>query len=387
MFCPKCGRQAPDGARFCEKCGEPLAQPKADPAVQKKQEPVPVKETAQTKEVEQIKAAAPAENKQTDKAVTGAYSAAPSSGNNVAQKTAPAAEKKTEPVKTVETKTEKKPEPVSDNVSHAEIMSADHEIVSDFSFGEGTPSVNTPGPLTVLKDAVVNYFKSFGTIGKNWKQLIPAIILAVIWLLTTILPAAGVNPAPVKLLGFLSFAEAGMSTSPIKIIGGIIGKGMFATALYSLIGIIKRAGKGNKRDPSDLLKQCFGTDINGLWLYLLGAGIATFLFVFMAGNVSRWSFMGGLAAAFLAAKNAVSGGFLSRFVRSIVSSITKKNPGAQSGSLMRGMTSGFALTAVLGMFDNNTLVLIVGAVLLAGGIVLLILDKAGVLKKTDKTNA
>lgn len=41
MFCPKCGKQMPDGSRFCTNCGEPFAQPEPQPVYV---EPAPYEE-------------------------------------------------------------------------------------------------------------------------------------------------------------------------------------------------------------------------------------------------------------------------------------------------------------------------------------------------------
>ena len=243
------------------------------------------------------------------------------------------------------------------------------------------------GPFSVLWDGIRNYFSSFKSIGKNPVQLIPAIVLAIVWFLATLLPACGVNPGVIKTLGFLSFAEAGMSNSIVKIIGGVIGKGMFATAVYALINMIKR-GKTDKKKP--LLKsigQSFSFNTEGLWVYILGAGIASYIFLFMAGNVSKWTIMGGLAATFLSAKNVVSGGFLSRFFGSVFEKTSKGCADLKAKNFLSGMTAGFGLTTLLGLFNSNLVIIIVAGLFVLGGIVMIILDKCGVVKLGKKEGA
>lgn len=242
------------------------------------------------------------------------------------------------------------------------------------------------GPFSVLWGGVKNYFTSFSKIGKNPVQLIPAIVLAVLWFLATLLPACGVNPGVIKVLGFLSFAQAGMSSNIVKIIGGVIGKGMYATAIYSLINLIKR-DKSEKKPFFKSIAQSFSFNLKGLWVYILGAGIALFAFLFMAGNVSKWTVMGGLAATFLSAKNAVSGGFLYSFFGAVFEKTDKICAELKAKNFMSGMAAGFALAALIGLFNSNLVIIIIAGVLVIGGTVMIILDKCGVVKLGKKEGA
>lgn len=239
-------------------------------------------------------------------------------------------------------------------------------------------------PFSVLWGGVKNYFSSFKNIGKDPKRLIPVIVLSVVWILTMLLPACGVNPGIIKVLGFLSFAEAGMSNNVFRIIGGVIGKGMFATALYTLINMIKYRKSATKIPFKDKIKQTFSVNLDSLWDYLLGAGIASFLFLFMAGRVTSWSFMGGVAATFLTVKNILRGGFLSRMVQSCCRTFSPKAPADAFRGVLRGMTVGFSLTTLLGFLGSNLVVIIVAGVLTLGGLTMVILTRCGVVRLGGK---
>ena len=71
---------------------------------------------------------------------------------------------------------------------------------------------------------------SITAVFKNPIKLLPALILAGLWLIINILQGFGINILPVKALSFLTFAEAGMHGGIMGAIGGIIGKGMFVGA-------------------------------------------------------------------------------------------------------------------------------------------------------------
>ena len=236
-----------------------------------------------------------------------------------------------------------------------------------------------PGPGKVIAGSVKSFFGSIAAAFKNPKSLIPAIVLAVIWLVLNILQACGINPVPTQILSFFTFANGGMSGGVIGAIGGIIGKGLFVGAIGSIIRLITNKNKSGKRSLSDSIKGAFGFSSDALGAYILGAGLAFFLFLFISGGATRISFLGGIAAAYLAGMSVLNNGFLTRLLTSITSKgKTKASPIPQG--IVKGLTSGFALSSFLGLIDSWLVILITGSVLLVGGIVLMILQLTGVLK-------
>ena len=234
-----------------------------------------------------------------------------------------------------------------------------------------------PGPGKLIGTSVKQFFTSIGAAFKDPKRLIPAITLAVVWLTLNILQACGINPIPAQILSFLTFSNGGMSGGVIGAIGGILGKGIFAGALVSLIGLFTRKG-GAKLSFGETLKGAFGISLDTLWAYLTGIGAAMLLYLFISGGATRISFMGGIAAAFLSARAALSGGFLQKLFGSFTNSKSPSNPNVSG--IIRGLSVGFATSAFIGLSNINLILIITGSVLLVGGIVMMILQATGVVK-------
>lgn len=246
------------------------------------------------------------------------------------------------------------------------------------STASGAASDATPGPGKVIGTGFKSFFSSIGSAFKNPKMLIPALVLAVIWLVLNILQACGINPLPTRILSFLTFANGGMSGGVIGAIGGIIGKGIFAGAVGSLIGLFIRKKTGGKRSFGETLKGAFGVSLDALWAYLTGIGAAMLLFLFISGGATRMAFMGGIAAAFLSARAALNNGFL----RQLLGSFTKNRSASNQNviGIIRGLSVGFAVSALIGLSNINLILIITGALLLIGGIVMMILRATGVVK-------
>ena len=318
MFCPKCGRQLPDGAKFCDRCGHSFApapnEPSPAPEPRPQAQPQP--------------AAAPE----------------PKVFNFAAQSGAG--------------------EAVLGSIGGAATAAAAQAI---------------PGFGRVLGGGFKSFFKSIGSAFKEPKKLIPAFVLAGVWLILNVLQACGVDPVPTKVLSFLTFARGGTSGGFIGALGGILGKGLFAGAVASLIGLFTRKRGGEKRSFGATLKGAFGVSPDTLWPYLLGIGAAMLLYLFISGGATRVSFMGGAAASFLAARAALGNGFLKRLIGSLTSKgKAKAGPGAEG--FIRGLSVGFAAAALIGLSNVNLILIITGSLLALGGGVMTILQAAGVVK-------
>lgn len=243
----------------------------------------------------------------------------------------------------------------------------------------GTPSVNL-GVFKTIGGGIKQFFSSIKSAFNDPKKFIPALVLFVIWLALAIMQAAGFNPFPVKMTAFLTFAEAGMSGGFSGAAGGIIGRGIFAGALTSLVATIAGKNKGEKRSFWQKIKGAFGVSLETLFPWIFGIGSAILSLAVMSGGViGRYSFMGGIAAAFLAGKAALHNGFMQKLTSAVSSKFKCGKTGNGSG-FIRGMTTGFTIAAFLGLFNINLVLVITGAVLSFGGLILTILQKTGVIK-------
>ena len=320
MFCSKCGTRLPDHARFCKNCGNPV-----DPAPGADQ---PLREIKE----EQIP-----EN-------TGGGTA--------------------EPVR-----------------SFFQAPSFTGEAVLG-SIGAGVSRAGTamlPGPLKTAGSGFISFFSSLKAMFKDPVRLIPAAALSLFWLVLNIVQAFGINPLPVRILSFLTFAGGGMSGGIAGAIGGIIGKGVFAGAVTAVVEMIRRWKDRPKRSFAEVIKGSLGVSLDSLWGYLTGIGASMLLFLFMSGGNTRISFMCGIASAFISGRSALNNGFLNRFIVSFSSKgRTAATPGASG--LVKGLSAGFAASSFLGLLNIGLVLLIAGAVLVLGGSVMMILQASGAVK-------
>ncbi len=241
-------------------------------------------------------------------------------------------------------------------------------------------------PFKTIGVGVKNLISSIGGLFKDPKKLIPAAVLAVIWLVLLLLRAFGVDPVPCRAASFLTFAEGGVNGGVLGAIGGLIGKGALVGAVTSLTGLFTAQEKSEKRSFGESLKGAFGFDLNNVWPYVLGAGVAFFLFLFISGGAARTAFMGGAAASYLSARAANRNGFLKKLIGSFGSKSSGNTVKGAHG-FISGLASGFGVSSLIGLSDIDLILIILGAVLVLGGAVMMILKAAGVLNKGKEAAA
>ena len=215
----------------------------------------------------------------------------------------------------------------------------------------GTSQTHIPGPLTYIKDSMRTGMTSLRHLLKDPKQLIPMLVLFIFWLILSILPSLGINPIPVKLLSFLTFAQGGMYAGVWGAVGGVIGKVVFAYFFSALILPLfkgqkpfKGMGSGVKRFFSGLLVQstAAGSQLT------IGIGLALITYNFLSGNASLVNSMAGLAGFVLAVRVLWRrAGFFWGLMLSAASKLSHgKVPSASS---MRLVVTGYAAGSILGI--------------------------------------
>ena len=347
-FCTKCGAALAEGVKFCTKCGAPAAAPQPSAA--------PAKVPAEKKRLLPRKETQP-------EPVAAASVPVPAA---VPEAAAPAG-----------------PQTFSFNAPAALGETALGSIGGELS---AAVAEAVPGPFKVLGSSIKSFISSIAAAVKEPKKLIPALVLAVIWLVLNILQATGVESKFTDVLSFLTFAKGGMSGGLAGAVGGILGKGLVAGAVTKLIGSFSRKGDGGKRSLKDTLKGAFAFSSETLFLWLTGAGAAMLIFLFISGGDTRSAFMAGLACMFLSGSAALSNGFVKR----ILSSFVRKSKSDVSGKiteLIRGGTAGFAAASLIGLSGIGLILSILGGLLFLGGIVMIILTKAGVVMYRKKVQA
>ena len=232
------------------------------------------------------------------------------------------------------------------------------------------------GPLKVLFQSLSGLFRGFGSAIKDKKRWIPALILALLWFILTLLPLLGINPMPVKLLSFLTFAGGGTSNGITGLVGGVVGKGVFAYFLMSLVMPLTRGQKpfaGVGRGIKQFFQSIGAKSLAQFSPLLLGAGAALIGYNFMAGNASIQNSMVGIASILLSLRSLSNKtGFLRKFFLSFSKKVgaNSTSTGAYVNRLIAGWTSGFAIGIVISSLKIGSLSLLLGAILLLTAVIL-----------------
>ncbi len=160
-----------------------------------------------------------------------------------------------------------------------------------------------PGPVKYIAASIRRGTASLAAYFRNPRKMIPILVLAVVWLVLSILPAMGINPLPVKVLSFVTFAQGGMYGGFWGAIGGILGTAVFAW-FFSALLIPLVTGKVSGKGFGTGMKQFFaGFYMHGLGVLaalLAGIGLALIIFNFLSGNASIINSMPGIVGIIMA---------------------------------------------------------------------------------------
>lgn len=184
---------------------------------------------------------------------------------------------------------------------------------------------------------------------KHPKQLLPTIILTVVWIILGLLQIKLKENLPMKLLNFITYAQGGLYGGVVSAIGGILGKVVvagFVNALIAPLFMGKKPFNGLGNGFKELGKSLSLQSRKALASFLKGLGAALILYGLSNTTGSFENSMAGIMAAVsLALAMGKKNGFLWNFACSYAQSVTKgKTP--DYTSILRaltGMTLGFAL--------------------------------------------
>lgn len=200
---------------------------------------------------------------------------------------------------------------------------------------------------------IITYIRQSLTVLKNPKQMLPTALLGLVWLVLALLGSFGINPLPVRILSFLTFAQGGMFGGVFGAVGGILGK--VAVAAFLNVAIVplfqKKApfsgiGGGIKGFFSGLAVK----SLTAVAPLLGGIGASLLLYAFMNSNQSLQNSMVGIIAFVMLLQNiSKQGGFLWGLAFSAASSLSKGRTPSYIGvtRCISGMTLGFALGVTL----------------------------------------
>lgn len=212
--------------------------------------------------------------------------------------------------------------------------------------GEAAEIMN---PVKLIFSELLNAVKAAVTVFKDKKKLIFVLLLAAVWILLAVLKMLRFNALPVSVLSFLSFAQGGMSGKPLEMVGGILGKGIFAFFLTSFM--LPIFGQG-RQDVLSRLKTGFSgfkTIAAHPSLTLGGVSAALIFYNFTAGSISPEKSMAAISCGLLSLYAGGNlNGFLFRLFKSLIAKYKQMSAvSAQFREVTAGMGIGFAFSAVL----------------------------------------
>ncbi|NLO08612.1 MAG: hypothetical protein GX129_01930 [Clostridiales bacterium] len=200
---------------------------------------------------------------------------------------------------------------------------------------------------------IMGYIRQSLNALKNPKQMIPTVVLGVFWLVLALLGSYGINPLPVRILSFLTFAHGGMFGDVLGAVGGILGKLVVVAFLNAAIIPLfqKKASFSGVTGGIKGFFEAFAVkSISAVAPLLGGIGFSLLLYAFMNSTQSMQnSIVGIIGFIMLLQSIGRRSGFMWGLIFSAVSSISKGKTPSYIGVTrsLSGMTLGFALGVAL----------------------------------------
>lgn len=223
-------------------------------------------------------------------------------------------------------------------------------------------------------------------------KLLPTIILSVIWMLFSMLSNFGVNIPILRFFYMLTYSNSGMFGGFFGAVGGIFGKAVFATVVNTIV-LSLVAKKNPFANAMKSLKGIFGkaafSGLSSIAPFLIGAGsglLLYWLFNITSSTVNCAVAVVGAVGAFSAIGK--KNGIITSLIFTVTGKLTKGRFPSQVivNRLITGFSAGFALSLPLTFVRFGWLLFLVGAVILATGIVFATVGKKG-MKKMAATAA
>ena len=200
---------------------------------------------------------------------------------------------------------------------------------------------------------IMGYIRQSLNALKNPKQMIPTVVLGAVWLVLALLGSYGINPLPVRILSFITFAQGGMFGDVLGAVGGIIGKLLVVAFLNATIIPLfqkKAPFSGITGGIKGFIEALAIKSISSVAPLLGGTGLSLLLYAFMNSTQSLQNSVVGIIGFIILLQNiARKGGFLWGLIFSAASSISKGKAPSYIGVTrgLSGMTLGFALGVAL----------------------------------------
>lgn len=216
------------------------------------------------------------------------------------------------------------------------------------------------------------YLKQSLQVFKHPKQMLPTIILTVVWIALGILQIKLKENLPMKVLNFLTYAQGGLYGGIFGAIGGILGKVVVAAFVNALIVPLFMGKKPFAQMAGgwkELLQNIGFQSKSAVAPLLKGFGAALLIYILFNATARLENSMAGIMAAVsLALAMGKKSGFMWELAISYANTVSKGKK-LNYQSILRaltGMTLGFALAVALTAVAPN-LVSLLGIVSLIVG--------------------
>ena len=216
------------------------------------------------------------------------------------------------------------------------------------------------------------YLKQSLQVFKHPKQMLPTIILTVVWIALGILQIKLKENLPMKVLNFLTYAQGGLYGGIFGAIGGILGKVVVAAFVNALIVPLFMGKKPFAQMAGgwkELLQNIGFQSKSAVAPLLKGFGAALLIYILFNATARLENSMAGIMAAVsLALAMGKKNGFMWELAISYANTVSKGKK-LNYQSILRaltGMTLGFALAVTLTAIAPN-LVSLLGIVSLIVG--------------------
>ena len=197
------------------------------------------------------------------------------------------------------------------------------------------------------------YLKQSLQVFKHPKQMLPTIILTVVWIVLGILQLKVKNNLPMQVLNFITYAQGGLYGGVVGAIGGILGKVVVAAFVNALIVPLfsgKKSFDSLGAGFKELRKQISFNSKEALAPLLKGLGAAMLIYILFNITARFENSMAGIMAAVsLALAMGKKSGFMWELAISYANSVSRGKK-LNYQSILRaltGMTLGFALAVAL----------------------------------------
>lgn len=237
-----------------------------------------------------------------------------------------------------------------------------------------------------------NYISRSFAVLKDPKQLLPTLVLGIVWMVLGIIGAnVKVLPLPLWILSFLTFAQGGLYGGLFAAAGGIIGKVVIATFLNAMIIPMFRGKKpfaGVTGGISGIFKGAAVQGLRDISPLTGGTGAALIIYGFMNSRQDMQEAMVGIVSIIMLLKNIGSkSGFMTGLLFSAAQTFSKgRTPSHITVErILSGLTIGFSMAVALTLLPFRPCVWI-GLILLIVSIILSFLGKGGNVQRPDSIN-